>query len=129
VARLYIPHLRDQIQLVEDWSFRLYRESRNSTLETHLGLSCASVSDPRLEGEKYSDGWWKVRWWKKPVTLPAGTVLTIERIYIRAGQDDFSSVTFSARLLKPGAEKPTRVRFWVKLDDANTIVFEPFEAA
>lgn len=53
-----------------------------------------------------------------PVTLPAGTTLVVRRIFIRQGAGDFDSVTFSARVGKKSH------RFWVKLEDANNIMFE-----
>lgn len=62
------------------------------------------------------------------VTLPEGTVLTVDRYYIRSGANDFDSITF--RLPKPtgrrkkGDPVPPSGRFWVKLRDANTIEFE-----
>jgi hypothetical protein len=62
------------------------------------------------------------------VTLPEGTVLTVDRYYIRSGANDFDSITF--RLPKPAGKRkkgdpvPPSGRFWVKLRDANTIEFE-----
>lgn len=47
-------------------------------------------------------------------TLPAGTILEIDRIYIRQGNAEYSSVTFKARGIKV-------LRFWAKLDDVNRI--------
>lgn len=68
------------------------------------------------------------------VTLPAGTVLAIDRIYIRKGSSDYSSITFYAKTLgtiirkdrwSSGKEKKkSALRFWAKLDDCNNIVFE-----
>lgn len=45
---------------------------------------------------------------------PAGTILEVDRIYIRKGAADFSSVTFKIRGKKV-------IRFWVKLEDVNRI--------
>ena len=71
------------------------------------------------------------------ITLPAGTILSIDRIYIRKGASDYSSITFFAknlgtilvkdrwtkhRLTKPKNKKA--LRFWAKLNDCNNIVFE-----
>lgn len=44
----------------------------------------------------------------------AGTILEVDRIYIRKGAADFSSVTFKIRGDKV-------VRFWAKLNDVNKI--------
>lgn len=55
------------------------------------------------------------------VTLKAGQVLSVDRVYIRRGASDFSSITFNYI----GAPKGSgRVRFWAKLADVNTIEFE-----
>lgn len=59
-----------------------------------------------------------------PVMLPAGSVLSIDRIFIRKGANDWSSLTFFLK------EHPTlsfkkKPRFWVKLLDCNKIEFEP----
>jgi hypothetical protein len=73
-----------------------------------------------------------------PVTIPAGTILAIDRIYIRKGSSDFSSITFYAKNLgeiekivdkwhKPRKAKQKALRFWAKLSDVNTIEFEPTE--
>jgi hypothetical protein len=59
-----------------------------------------------------------------PVTLKAGQVLSIDRVYIRRGASDFSSITFNYI----GAPKGSgRVRFWAKLVDVNSIEFESIE--
>lgn len=57
-----------------------------------------------------------VAFWKN-TSLPKGTVLTIDRIYIRKGAGEYSSLSFWA--LIPGDKK--RFRFWAKLDDVNRI--------
>lgn len=49
------------------------------------------------------------------VTFPRGTVLEIDRIYIRKNAAEFSSVTFKIR------EKNKVLRFWAKLEDVNKI--------
>jgi hypothetical protein len=58
-------------------------------------------------------------------TVPAGTVLEIDRVYVRtmnkaaaAPEDDYDSVTFKFA----GAKK--KVRFWAKLVDVNFIEYE-----
>ena len=56
---------------------------------------------------------------KHPMRLEieAGQVLSVDRIYIRRGADEFSSVTFKWRASKLH-------RFWVPLSQANQIQFE-----
>ncbi len=57
------------------------------------------------------------------VKLPAGSVLSIDRIYIRKGSSDWSSLTF---FLKdhPTMTFKKKPRFWVNLPDCNDIEFE-----
>lgn len=69
------------------------------------------------------------------IKLPKGTRLKIDRIYIRKGSKDFSSITFFAKDLgeitttvgehttKPKKIKKKSLRFWAKLVDCNKIVF------
>ncbi len=112
MPKLYIPALGDHIKLTADWTFLLFPESRNETLYAHLGLEY-----PRRVYDA------------KPVrvTLPAGTELGIDRIYIRRGNKEFDSITFNllgvpTQKLQYGAKM--RVRFWAKLAAVNTIEFE-----
>lgn len=135
-TKFNIPELGTSIKLAKDWRFALHHEHRNRSLFEVLNL-------PYLHD-----------WHNNPdplptmVTMPKGTVLKVDRIYIRKGASDYSSVTFLAPGKKttkkteirtgrrfngvgPGVPFtyvetfPARgVRFWVKLFDANAIVFE-----
>lgn len=69
----------------------------------------------------------------KTITLPVGTVLRIDRIYVRKGSSDFSSLSFyiestTRQDLMPSKQKPGfkkgRMRFWAKLADVNRIEFD-----
>ena len=51
-----------------------------------------------------------------PLTFPPGTILSVDRLYIRKGQSGFDSISF--RVIK-GSPIPTG-RFWAKLDEVNT---------
>lgn len=78
--QFYIPEISDEVRLLKDWQFRLYNESRNESLDKFLKVGFpprSSQKDPPIL-----------------VTIPAGTVLIIDRVYIRKGQTDFSSITF-----------------------------------
>ena len=68
------------------------------------------------------------------VELPAGTVLQVDRIYIRKGASDYSSITFYTKNLPEivienrgwgGAKSKVKksLRFWTKLHDCNKIIF------
>ena len=52
------------------------------------------------------------------ITLPKGTKLKVDRVYIRKNAKDFSSLTFFASI---GGKK---LRFWTSLEDCNKIIFE-----
>lgn len=56
------------------------------------------------------------------VTIPVGSVLSIDRIFIRKGISDYSSLTF---FLKSHPDKTfkKKPRFWTKLLDCNKIEF------
>lgn len=138
MSRLSIPELGTKLVLAEDWSFGLHKEMRNTTLFELLGL------DWRYNWRDYHP--------KNPppvaVTLPKGTELVIDRIYIRKGAKEYSSVTFLVPRKKTKKKEVTRtatsiggpqhgqtfnytavergrpVRFWAKLADVNKIVYE-----
>lgn len=65
-----------------------------------------------------------------PVTLPKDTVLKVDRIYIRKGISEYSSITFYV-WSKPGPvaanASKKKSRFWAKLADCNNIHFEKVE--
>lgn len=73
------------------------------------------------------------------VSLPAGTILAVDRIYIRKGISEFSSITFYAKglgeVIRQGSrwnrdakpKKKKSLRFWAKLEDCNRINFEKYE--
>jgi hypothetical protein len=134
--KLYIPNLGDQLRLVSDWTFLLYNEGRNESLMEFLKDNRETEYATRMTG--------------LPVTIPAGNILKVDRIYIRKGQEEFNSMTFLWKDMSiPGrteertgsrfdslfAKAPTKfkytkkipkkpVRFWVKMDDANQIEFD-----
>lgn len=122
---LYIPPLGTKLQLTRPWTFLLHGEYRNHTLFTHLGIPKVSrkIEITHYRYHEYAD---------RVVTLPSGTVLTVDRIYIRKGGVDFNSVTFF--LPKEKRKQPhgigasgKAVRFWVKLASVNTIICDIIE--
>jgi hypothetical protein len=129
--RLYIPTCGDTLRLTSDWTFVLYDESRNYSL--HEKLNVAMVKHPHryaLVPGTFYDGYPE----EINVTLPTGTVLKVDRVYIRAFNrgaqsldEDFDSITFAVTehpTWKHGKGKKQHARFWVKLRDANTLDFE-----
>lgn len=63
-------------------------------------------------------------------TFPKGTELKIDRIYIRKGKADYSSLTFNVAstthpfLVDKKGKKKGKLRFWATLDDVNKIQCE-----
>ena len=123
--KMMIPPLGSRIRLRTDWSFDLYYESRNESVY-ELFNAFTHLKDT---GGCYLPLWRLDDADKEPVqaTLPAGTLLTIDRYYIRQGAADFDSVTFtlpSQPLPGYAFGKKRAARFWVKLEDVNEIDFE-----
>lgn len=118
MTRLFIPSLGTELTLARDWTFTLYNEHRNQTLITALGVAYPEQRD-----------YYKRQDQNEQVTLPAGAVLKVDRIFIRKGAATYDSVTFC---LKASVKSPVvamgksirgSVRFWVKLADANNLEF------
>jgi len=116
---LYIPELGDELKLTNNWAFTLYSEYRNAAIwaEVTKGEFKYKYSPTgKLDSVQHM--------------LPKGTVLAVDRIYIRKGASDFSSISFRI-ISHPVWTKEKRVfgtkqlfRFWAKLADCNTIQFE-----
>jgi hypothetical protein len=116
---LCIPEISTIVRLEEDWTFALYRDGRNWDL---IELLCGE------QGNRYDyHNAGKV---VDFVTLNKGTELRVDRIYIRKGKSEYSSLTFAiskstdSRLMVPGKGKKAKpvlkkARFWAKLADVN----------
>lgn len=153
---MYIPEIGDQLILTKDWTFNLHCERRNENLAKYFGYCMnrslwVSIEDlppwdlPYPEDAIESKIWNKAydEWALKAskiehksellVTIPANTILSIDRIYIRKGAKDYSSITFYAKNLGK-IETMSRwtgkklnkkaLRFWAKLSDCNNIEFQ-----
>lgn len=105
--KMYIPEIGDIIKLNNDWKFSLYKESRNSSLYKHFFNEILNGYLSSTENKKY-----------KELILKKDTILIIDRIYIRKGNSDFSSISF--RIKNFGKN----LRFWAKLNDVNNINFD-----
>ena len=124
--KLYFPELGSILTLEKSWEFNLYHESRNSSLI------------PRFyDGPDESSGWTKepeqYRFFYKKIILPPLCELKIDRIYIRKGFKEFSSISFFlnrktvdpdfSKFAKTIADGKGSCRFWAKLEDVNNIDF------
>ncbi len=111
--KLYIPVVGDTLVLAKDWQLDMLNEYRN---EKFLAMATGK-SETELNEERWA-------MWPKtkspvfyPITIPKGTKLRVERVYIRAGSSsEFNSLTFSTPLLKVNKRV---LRFWAKLDDVH----------
>jgi hypothetical protein len=107
--KLFIPEIGDSFVLAKDWTFTLYSEYRNKAMFEALGIEYGNSN--RYRGDLT----------ETEVTIPKNTVLSVDRIYIRKGNQEYSSLTFYAS----GTEQfKKKVRFWAKLSDVNNIEFK-----
>lgn len=104
--KLYVPEIGDRLKLTKDWKFKLYQERRNIKMFEHFGLPFKY----EYPVKKYAE-----------ITLPKGTVLQVDRIYIRKGAVEYSSISFWAEGIGKGKRG---TRFWAKIDDCNQIEFD-----
>ncbi len=118
-VHFFVPDIGTVIKLNYDWEFVLYQERRNVGFIDLFGL---------FNGRVYQD--WRTR--TEPETakviIRAGSELQVDRIYIRKGAEDYSSITFwlgkKAVVIGPDGTEHTptkRIRFWAKLADVNKI--------
>ena len=122
MTKLFIPACGDRITMVEPWEFDLYLESRNMKF----------AQERKLIDEKKADRWGSYdshnNLRKVAASLPAGTVLECDRVYIRTFSkgaiqvgNDYDSITW--KVMK--GEKPAKnQRFWVKLPDVYNIEYK-----
>lgn len=139
--KLFIPEIGTLLRLTADWVFYLHYEGRNEGLLKFFELIVPNSNQNSLRrgllvrADGTADRWghWDgAQAWRDgipthhatQVTLPAGTELILDRIYIRKGKDAFSSVTFRTVVLPGTKSKP---RFWAKLADVNTLEVELFD--
>lgn len=94
--KLFIPSIGDQIRLTADWEFAVFFESRNYDFLSRLR---PGIKYGRHGGELPSI----------MMTLPRGTVLGVDRIYIRKGGEAFDSLTFFIKTV-PGDEKRAKIK-------------------
>lgn len=114
--RLYVPQPGEAAILLHHWTFTLHPEHRN--VEFHHALFPGDPSWGEWEGyPSYGR-----KGGPKQATLPAGTELVFDRVYVRQGAEDYASLTFVVKACP--TEALVGERFWAKLDDANTMDIE-----
>lgn len=115
-----IPRVGTEVMLAKDWTFMLHDERRNDSLMKHLSIPKGTRKLIRVaDDSKYGWRWGYEHNDPSKCRLPAGTVLTVDRVYVRQdagwGSDAFNSLTFKMKF--PGAKKITR--FWATLEDVR----------
>lgn len=145
MPKLFIPTIGQELILDTDWNFKLHLEYRNQGLMNLYVIPWIRLNHPQIydiiKNTAFSWDYYIYRaglttqadsWTQRPninpyvepiVTLKAGTVLKIDRIYIRKGNQEFDSVSFIITK-SANPEITTKVRFWAKLVDVNTISFQ-----
>jgi len=125
-VKFVIPSIGDKIVLTKAWEFPLIIDYRNKL---------TSRLRPGLEFTRSHTGENSVL-----AIIERGTVLRVDRIYIRQGKSEWDSLTFSVTFapkdksrVKPKTgvlgqeEKLKGARFWAKLKDVNRIQFKPYD--
>ena len=112
--KLFIPPLGTKLTLLKNFTFDLLCEERNQKL-WNLKMQLPMSSIP----------WQHARDLWKPVTLWAGDELIVDRVYIRKGYRSYDSVTFRGWTRESGTDH--KIRFWMKLEDANRLDVEVIE--
>lgn len=132
--KLFIPEIGFKFALEDDWEFDLFLETRNESLTTFYN-SYSEMWERGGDDVLVKNGWAKGEGFHnfhRSVTLPKGTELTVDRIYIRKGAKDFSSVSFfinrksvtgDFKLYQYIRKSSGKCRFWAKLKDVNFINF------
>lgn len=120
-VRLFIPTISDKIILTKNWNFKLMDEYRNRYLVDRWRKFYDVEEEMHNEGrDRY--GLDRINKYLY-VSLPAGTILAIDRFYIRGkgpASRNFDSITF--RILKGSTCKNLiGSRFWASLRFINQI--------
>ena len=131
MQNLYIPSIGDQIELTKEFLFPLHQERRNwkfinqlpEKVRDEFNRKIDSIIERRINKEiDYSEAYNLQQNVTVEERLPAGAILTVDRIYVRKGMAAFDSITFNV----PKKQNPGDLygRFWMKLADANRIEFK-----
>lgn len=116
--RVFIPEIGTVLTLAAPWEFKLINENRNAGIAKLLGAN-GDYYYPwgTTETNEWANTYNRQRKPNDPgsYAFPAGTNLEVDRIYVRKGNEEFSSVTFKTHV----GNKV--LRFFAKLDDVNRI--------
>jgi len=123
MANLFIPAIGDRLTLTKPWDFKLYLEHRNISFAKIEGYVLPPNSDWNvyIPGSDYQLA-------TVDHTLPAGTVLECDRIYIVSNsksaatvEDNYDSITWKVVV---NNKSPRNKRFWVKLSYCSSLEYD-----
>jgi hypothetical protein len=117
--KMYVPSIGDYVKLTKDWEFPCFAEHRN------VEFIRTARPDTELKDNRW--GFYDDTNQSFAITLPVGTILRVDRIYIRKGKGEWDSITFvvAKHPTLPSTGFSGAGRFWAKLIDVNEIEFEP----
>lgn len=124
--KLFVPEIGTRLKLTNEWKVSIQWERRNFPLIKAFYPDIFAKIE-QIQGYAYLGYWWgnkndelKQFVTNNPisVTFPTGSILEVDRIYIRKGNEKFSSLTFRWRA------KGKSPRFWVPLSDVNGLECE-----
>src|ERR1700722_13237118 len=145
--KFFIPELGVKIKLKKKWTFNLYLERRNESLYKDFAANSKKhyQLEGEIDNDYYAkyaavENRFTIPWREnkeivalveernqkrkdlaklfiQSYTFPKNTILIVDRIYIRAGAEEFSSLTFKIPSIKRG-------RFWAKLEDIHNMEFD-----
>jgi hypothetical protein len=125
--RLFIPDIGTKLVLLSSWTAGIQHEARN--LKLLLTMKENGGDDIELKFWGSSQTYLTTTKTKFPMTFPAGTELTVDRVYIRKGSSEFSSVSFYVEdcpiraftSKKKGGTYTGKPRFFASLADVNSM--------
>lgn len=130
MPQLIMPTIGTKLILTKNWTFSLVPESRNFSVWEHFFPNTRPADYQLVPTYNAKGKWngWKQDWGcsPKPVTLPKGTELRVDRVYIRQKLGEYDSITFQiiswpGKAVGKAAFGRTKLRFWAKLSDVNNI--------
>jgi hypothetical protein len=121
---LFVPDINTKLRLVLPRQFHIHSESRNEKFLQWIFQDPAFRSYRSYRGDKNLGPW--------SVTMNPGSILIVDRVYIRQGKgfEDFSSLTFRIQKGSTITYKGDIMtakgnhRFWAKLRDVNKLMVE-----
>lgn len=109
-VQITIPTIGTVLTLERGWTFPLYHEYRNEDFWKRV------TKRDKWDGSGYGRTLDATE-----MTLPSGTKLVVDRIYIRKGKGEFDSITFRLKKGDVPGRKDIYGRFWAKLGDVNRV--------